>query len=56
MPSVALPSFFVPDASVPILFAQTIEGAVPAAVLAILTELGFELVERVVLPGHLRSR
>ena len=33
-----------------------LQGAVPAAVLAILTELGFELVERLVLPGHLRPR
>lgn len=33
-----------------------LQGAVPAAVLAIVTELLFELVERLVLPGHLRQR
>jgi osmoprotectant transport system permease protein len=33
-----------------------LQGAVPAAALAILTELGFELVERLVLPGHLRPQ
>jgi osmoprotectant transport system permease protein len=33
-----------------------LQGAVPAAALAILTELGFELVERLILPGHLRAR
>lgn len=33
-----------------------LQGAVPAAVLAIVTELAFELVERLVLPGHLRPR
>ncbi|HEX7035751.1 MAG TPA: glycine betaine ABC transporter substrate-binding protein [Pseudomonadales bacterium] len=32
-----------------------LQGAVPAAVLAILTELAFEALERVVLPGHLRA-
>lgn len=32
-----------------------LQGAVPAAVLAVLTELAFEALERVVLPGHLRS-
>lgn len=31
-----------------------LQGAVPAAGLAVLTELAFELVERLVLPGHLR--
>jgi osmoprotectant transport system permease protein len=33
-----------------------LQGAIPAAVLAIATELAFELVERLVLPGHLRPR
>jgi osmoprotectant transport system permease protein len=33
-----------------------LQGAVPAALLALVTELAFEGVERVVLPGHLRSR
>lgn len=33
-----------------------LQGAVPAAVLALLTELLFELIERWVLPGHLRQR
>ena len=33
-----------------------LQGAVPAALLAILTELFFEAVERAVLPGHLRAR
>lgn len=33
-----------------------LQGAVPAAALAVATELVFELVERVVLPGHLRPR
>ena len=33
-----------------------LQGAVPAAVLAVITELLFEMVERVVLPGHLRPR
>ncbi|MEZ5558844.1 MAG: glycine betaine ABC transporter substrate-binding protein [Pseudomonadales bacterium] len=32
-----------------------LQGAVPAAVLAVLTELVFELVERLLLPGHLRA-
>ena len=32
-----------------------LQGAIPAAVLAIVTELLFELVERAVLPGHLRG-
>jgi osmoprotectant transport system permease protein len=32
-----------------------LQGAIPAAVLAILTELVFEFVERLVLPGHLRN-
>lgn len=31
-----------------------LQGAVPAALLAIITELVFELIERLVLPGHLR--
>ncbi|MEZ5549271.1 MAG: glycine betaine ABC transporter substrate-binding protein [Pseudomonadales bacterium] len=31
-----------------------LQGAVPAAVLAVVTELAFEWVERIVLPGHLR--
>ncbi|MCH8140895.1 MAG: ABC transporter permease subunit [Proteobacteria bacterium] len=31
-----------------------LQGAVPAALLAIITELIFELIERLVLPGHLR--
>lgn len=33
-----------------------LQGAVPAALLAVVTELAFELIERVVLPGHLRAR
>ena len=33
-----------------------LEGAVPAAVLAICAELSFELLERAVLPAHLRDR
>ena len=33
-----------------------LQGAVPAALLAIVTELVFEGVERVVVPGHLRAR
>jgi osmoprotectant transport system permease protein len=33
-----------------------LQGAIPAALLAMATELAFELVERVVLPGHLRPR
>lgn len=33
-----------------------LQGAVPAAVLALVTELLFELIERWVLPGHLRQR
>ncbi len=33
-----------------------LQGAVPAALLAIVTELGFELIERLVLPGHLRQQ
>lgn len=33
-----------------------LQGAVPAALLAIATELAFEGVERVVVPGHLRAR
>lgn len=33
-----------------------LQGAVPAALLAVVTELCFEAVERVVLPGHLRAR
>jgi osmoprotectant transport system permease protein len=32
-----------------------LQGAIPAALLAIVTELLFELVERVLLPGHLRG-
>ena len=32
-----------------------LEGAIPAAVLAVVTELAFELVERVSTPGHLRA-
>ncbi len=31
-----------------------LEGAIPAAILAILTELVFEFVERMVIPGHLK--
>jgi osmoprotectant transport system permease protein len=31
-----------------------LQGAVPAALLAVLTELAFEGLERVLLPGHLR--
>ncbi|MFB3107251.1 MAG: glycine betaine ABC transporter substrate-binding protein, partial [Pseudomonadales bacterium] len=31
-----------------------LQGAIPAALLAIITELVFELIERLVLPGHLR--
>lgn len=33
-----------------------LQGAIPAAALAMITELLFELVERLVLPGHLRPR
>ncbi len=33
-----------------------LQGAVPAALLAVVTELGFEMLERVVLPGHLRAQ
>ncbi|MFU8816783.1 MAG: glycine betaine ABC transporter substrate-binding protein [Pseudomonadales bacterium] len=33
-----------------------LQGAIPAALLAIATELLFELVERLVLPGHLRPQ
>ncbi|MEQ8859583.1 MAG: glycine betaine ABC transporter substrate-binding protein [Pseudomonadales bacterium] len=33
-----------------------LQGAVPAALLAVVTELCFEAVERVVLPGHLRPQ
>jgi osmoprotectant transport system permease protein len=33
-----------------------LQGAIPAALLAITTELLFELVERLVVPGHLRAR
>ena len=33
-----------------------LQGAVPAAMLAIATELAFEGVERVVVPGHLRAK
>ena len=33
-----------------------LQGAVPAAMLALVTELAFEGVERVVLPGHLRGQ
>jgi osmoprotectant transport system permease protein len=33
-----------------------LQGAVPAALLAVVTELLFEAVERMVLPGHLRAR
>jgi len=33
-----------------------LQGAVPAAVLAIVTELAFEAIERLVLPGHLRPQ
>jgi osmoprotectant transport system permease protein len=33
-----------------------LEGAVPAATLAVLTELAFEAIERAVLPAHLRSK
>jgi osmoprotectant transport system permease protein len=33
-----------------------LQGAIPAALLAIATELAFELVERLVLPGHLRPQ
>jgi osmoprotectant transport system permease protein len=33
-----------------------LQGAVPAAALAIVTELVFELVERLLLPAHLRPR
>ena len=32
-----------------------LQGAVPAALLAVVTELAFEAVERLVLPGHLRA-
>ena len=32
-----------------------LQGAIPAALLAIVTELIFELIERVALPGHLRG-
>jgi osmoprotectant transport system permease protein len=32
-----------------------LEGAVPAAVLAILTEVVFESIERIAVPAHLRS-
>lgn len=32
-----------------------LQGALPAAALAVVTELGFELVERSVIPAHLRS-
>jgi osmoprotectant transport system permease protein len=32
-----------------------LQGAIPAALLAIVTELLFELVERIALPGHLRG-
>ena len=32
-----------------------LQGAVPAAILAILTELAFEAVERTLVPGHLRA-
>jgi osmoprotectant transport system permease protein len=32
-----------------------LQGAIPAALLAVVTELLFELVERLVLPGHLRA-
>ncbi len=32
-----------------------LQGAIPAALLAIITELVFELIERVSLPGHLRG-
>jgi osmoprotectant transport system permease protein len=33
-----------------------LQGAIPAAALAIVTELVFELVERLLLPAHLRPR
>ena len=33
-----------------------LEGAIPAALLAVVAELAFELVERVCAPGHLRAR
>ena len=33
-----------------------LEGAIPAALLAVVTELGFEAAERWLLPGHLRSQ
>lgn len=33
-----------------------LQGAVPAALLAIATELAFEGVERVAVPGHLRAK
>ena len=33
-----------------------LQGAVPAALLAVVTELLFEGVERLLLPGHLRAR
>ena len=32
-----------------------LQGAIPAAILAILTELAFEAVERILVPGHLRA-
>jgi osmoprotectant transport system permease protein len=32
-----------------------LQGAIPAALLALVTELAFELVERVLLPPHLRG-
>jgi osmoprotectant transport system permease protein len=33
-----------------------LQGAVPAALLAVVTELGFEAAERWLLPGHLGDR
>jgi osmoprotectant transport system permease protein len=33
-----------------------LQGAIPAALLAVLTELAFELLQRVVVPGHLRQK
>ena len=32
-----------------------LQGAIPAAVLAIVTELGFSALERLVIPSHLRA-
>jgi osmoprotectant transport system permease protein len=32
-----------------------LEGAIPAAILAVVVELAFELIERVFIPAHLRD-